>query len=250
MAEPGCGDGSLWPVPSAVPALNPGEIQLFALALDLSPRRLAALEPSLSETELARAGRFRFDRDRGRYVAGRGQLRAILGRYLRRAPGGLRLDSGRFGKPALEAGSEDRIRFNLSRSADLGIVAIQLNEDLGVDVEQVRPFTDALAIAKRMFAAEEYQALSSLPETEQLEGFFRYWTRKEAVVKSVGRGLTHPLDGFVLSPDSGEERVVVERDGTPVARWLVPVPPPRADFVVALATGSLGPVRCWAWTEG
>lgn len=116
-------------VPPAVPALVAGEIPLFALALDLPPRQLAALEPSLSATELARADRFQFARDRERYVAARGQLRTILGRYLDRDAGELRLDPGQFGKPAL------------------GIMTIQQDEELGVDVEQVRPFGDALAIA-------------------------------------------------------------------------------------------------------
>jgi 4'-phosphopantetheinyl transferase len=245
-------DPKILPAPPA-PLLGPAVIHVCWFATDLAPCIVSELEPLLSLTERARADRFRFARDRGRYIAARARLRIILGRYTNRAPGELQFDAGPFGKPVLRPkGGTERIQFNLSGSHGLGVVALQLDLELGIDVERVRPLDDAAAIAERMFAAKEYAAFRSLPAAEQPESFFRYWTRKEAIVKSIGQGLAHPLDGFELSPEGGTpERLEFDCDGVRTVRWLLPAPSLRQGFVAALATaGSPAAMRCWAWPGG
>jgi len=225
-------------------------VHVFWFATDLPAARLDELERLLDVGERARADRFRFLRDRGRFIAARGRLRALLGRYAEQAPAQLEFDSGPYGKPALrDTNGADQLHFNLSRSDGVGVVAIGLAEELGIDVERIRPFDDALAIAERMFGPEEHRALRALPEEAQPAAFFRYWTRKEAVVKSLGRGLSHPLDAFGLSAEGlSAERVDLECDGVPIVRWVVPVPPFREGFVAALAASGPPPaVRCWDW---
>ncbi len=233
------------------PALHIGEIHVIWFELDLIPAQAMELVPLLSPPERARAERYRFARDRDRYVAARGQLRRLIGRYAGRAARELEFEYGPFGKPALRAGSgNDRIQFNLSCSDGLGVLALCLEEELGIDVERIRPFEHALPIAARMFAADEYRALQSLPELELWPAFFSYWARKEAVVKSFGRGLSSTLAGFTLSPDpeGGPESVTVECDDTAVTRWVRTIPAPRESFVAAVAgSGSVAPVRSWRW---
>ena len=242
-----------WGAAPALPLLPAGETHLFAFPLDPAPPRVAALERLLSRDERDRAGRFHQERDRRRYVVGRGQLRIILGRVLNGDAGALAFRSGPHGKPALQ-GSEAhaRLRFNLSRSHELGVLAIQWDEEVGVDVEHVRPFPDALDIAKRFFAPEEYEALRALPTTELDAGFVSYWTRKEAVVKSLGLGLAHPMGAFVLarSTTAAGERVVIRDAGETRSRWVVPLPAPARDYVAAVATARPpGPLRCWTWSD-
>jgi 4'-phosphopantetheinyl transferase len=232
----------------------PGQIHVLSFAIDLPPFRIAELTPLLASDELVRADRFRFERDRGRCIAARGFLRTILGCYANRNPRDLRFDYGPFGKPALQPGSDDhRLHFNLSRSDGLGVLAIRLGEALGIDVERLRPFDDALAISKRMFAEEEHAVLMSRPEAEQSTVFFGYWTRKEAVVKSLGLGLSCPLRGFVLPPEprTPVEPVLIPGHGGPATQWLCALPAPEAGFVAALATaGAPGTVECRAWAGG
>lgn len=241
---------STTPPPGVLP---PEEIHVFAFALDPPAPPLAELEQLLSPDEADRAQRLRQARDRRRYVVGRAQLRTILGSYLDREPHELEFHYGPHGKPALHGGGgHERVRFNMSRSHELGVVGIQLEEDLGIDLELVRPFPEALDIAKRLFAPEEYEALCSLPAAGLDAAFFSYWTRKEAVVKSIGLGLSHPMDAFVLArhPGAAVERVVISGADGPVTRWSLPVPPPSEHCVAALATaGAPRPLRCWAWGD-
>ncbi len=233
--------------------LAPGEIHVFAFAVDLPPSRTRGLERLLSDDERARADRFRRPADRLHFVVGRARMRTILGRYVKREATRLHFCYSAHGKPALrEEDGENRIRFNMSRSPGLGLLALQLDEDLGIDIERIRPFPDALAIARRLFAAAEHEALEALPSEERNATFFRYWTRKEAAVKSIGLGLSYPVNAFTLSRDPGDaaELLVVAGEKGTAPRWSLPVPEPCSGYVAALVTaGTARPVRYWTWAE-
>lgn len=169
--------------------MNDGVIDVYAFPLDVEDT--FGLDEILSPDERERAARFRFPRDRRRYVVGRAQMRAILARRLNQDPRRLEFVYGSHGKPALPGQS---IGFNMTRSHALGLLAIQPNAEVGIDVELLRPFPEALDIAQRFFAADEYRRLASLPGSAVDAVFFECWTRKEAVVKSAGLGLSQPLD--------------------------------------------------------
>jgi len=156
-----------------------------------------ALARHLSGDEAARAARFVFEKDRTAYRIGRGRLREILGAATGQAPEALRFAYGGHGKPSLPGGPE----FNLSHSDGLACLAIA-DRGLGADIEAHREIEDG--VAERFFSPTEYAALSALPPGEWTPGFFRCWTRKEAVVKAMGDGLSIPLDRFDVTLGPGE----------------------------------------------
>src|SRR5215831_18423221 len=144
---------SEWPPAARQPTLAPDEIHLYRFVVDVRPRVLSTLVRWLTSDELARAARFRNARDGARYSAGRAVVRAILGDCLGQRPELVRLVYGADGKPALAG--DARVRFNLSRSGALGLLAVQLGDEIGVDVEEISPFPDALDLAKQLFARED-----------------------------------------------------------------------------------------------
>ena len=241
--------GFLWPLPGGVPRLAPAGVHVWSLALDLPAARVAQLHASLSSDEVERAGRYHFERHRCRFVACRGQVRQILAGYLGARPAELRFRYGPRGKPALELPwSESAIRFNVSNSDDVALLAVAIDRELGVDIEHLREPRDFDSLAAQFFAASEVTQLRSLPREQRLEGFFRLWTRKEAVLKAVGTGLAFPLDKIVVTLDANEAARVVAYDDDPVAgsQWwllnLAPVP----QYIAALAVlGSPMDVQCW-----
>jgi 4'-phosphopantetheinyl transferase len=242
----------LWADAPPIETLPRKEMHVFAFTVDLPAPRVGELEALLAADELRRANRFRRAGDRDRYIVGRGQTRTILGAFLGKAPDALHLVYGEHGKPALTGGRhEARVRFNMSRSHALGVLAIQLDEDVGVDVERVRSFPDAVAIAMRFFAPAEHDALRALPPEKVDAAFFSYWARKEAVIKSSGAGLAQSMDTFVLRPEPGwaVEPVTIAGAAPAAARWCRLLPPPAPGYVAAIAgTGRVRPLNRWAWT--
>ncbi|HEV2688082.1 MAG TPA: 4'-phosphopantetheinyl transferase superfamily protein [Bryobacteraceae bacterium] len=166
--------------------MSRSEVQVWAARLDPEPERIAALTELLSEEERARAGRFYLARDSRRFVAARGLLRLILGRRLGAAPERLEFAHGAFGKPFLK---DTMLRFNVADSADLALVAIAEEQEVGVDVELVRRRPEMHRIAERFFSARECAEFHSAPAETQTEVFFRFWTHTEARLKARGVGI-------------------------------------------------------------
>jgi 4'-phosphopantetheinyl transferase len=176
------------------------EIHVWHASLDREEKVLGRLESRLSQEEKARADRFHFVNDRNRFVAARGLLRELLGKYLHQAPAGLEFSYGEHGKPSLSGGNTSSgLCFNLSHSAGLVVYAIAKERNLGIDVEHVRPESAGEDVAKRYFSAREVSDLQTLPPEVRVEGFFHCWTRKEAYLKATGMGLQIPLGSFAVS---------------------------------------------------
>jgi 4'-phosphopantetheinyl transferase len=157
-----------------------------------------ALSRSLSEDERTRGARFKFNKHRYRYVAARAALRRLLARYAEVDPAEIRFDYGLQGKPRIEQPVAARqISFNMSHSGDLALFAFTIGPRVGVDIESVRNMPNALGIARRFFTVEEAELLAAAEDVS--DSFFRFWTRKEAVIKAVGTGLATPLSDFDVS---------------------------------------------------
>lgn len=171
----------------------------------------------LSADETARALRFVSERDRQRFIVGRARLRQILARYMGVAPGAVTFAYGENGKPHLShAGPAPH--FNLSHSADLAAAAVCWECELGVDVEHIRPIEPG--VAERFFSASENAELAALQPADWLRGFFRCWTRKEAVVKALGVGLMQDITALSVSLAPDAPRVLrLEGDDEAPGRW-------------------------------
>lgn len=173
-------------------------MHLWYIQLDELTRDLEGLRDTLSGDEIDRANRFRFERDRVRYVAGRGALRRVLASYTGERPRDVALAYGEFGKPRLATRTD--VRFNLAHSTDHALLGVTMSRELGVDIERVHDISDMESLTKTCFAGEERRQLTAMATSdERLRGFFRGWTRKEAVLKALGSGLSKPLDSFEVS---------------------------------------------------
>ena len=155
----------------------------------------------LSADEWVRADRFLSKKHRAHFVAARGCLRAILAKYMECKPDELAFFYGKHGKPALASPwDKSQLRFNLSHSAGLALIAVSRCCEIGVDVEHLdRKVGQLKDIARRFFAPGEYERLCALPREKQRRAFFNCWTRKEAYLKAVGTGLVQSLKNFEVS---------------------------------------------------
>ena len=62
------------------------------------------------------------------------------------------------------------------------------DRSVGVDIEVRRPISDLLGVALQIATPREAKLLKQLPTSQVHSAFFELWTRKEAVLKALGRG--------------------------------------------------------------
>ncbi len=153
----------------------------------------------LSEDEVERSQRFYFQKDRNEYVCCRGFLRESLSKYLDVDPVEIQFDYGKFGKPEIIAlQKKPKIKFNISHSKGQALLAVSDTDEIGVDIEYIKKIPEMFDIAKELYTQNENSILrNSNDEAAQL--FFRIWTRKEAIIKAVGHGLSAPLVSIDVS---------------------------------------------------
>jgi 4'-phosphopantetheinyl transferase len=196
--------------------LTEDQVHVWFISLSSLSARIDRLWGYLSEDERERAARFRFDRDRDRYIASRGVLRQLLGRYLGSKPVELCFQYGQHGKPELlESWNQARIRFSLSHSEGYAAIGVCRGRDIGVDMEVLRHVADMDHLADRFFSPVERTDFQSLPESHKSQAFFNCWTRKEAYLKALGWGLALPLDSFDVSLRPGDPVRLLKVNGSP-----------------------------------
>ncbi len=189
----------------------------------------------LSPAERARAARFLRPADAVAYRAAHAGLRAILGAVTGTDPAALAFQTTAQGKPVLPGGPA----FNLSHAGGWAALAVA-PVAVGVDIEAHRPVEPE--VAARFFSAAEQAALAPLAGVAWRQAFFRIWTRKEAFVKALGVGLSHPLDSFDVT--AGASAQLVRHATGRAADWALIDLPLGTGWAgaVAVQTGG-GPAR-------
>lgn len=96
----------------------------------------------------------------------------------------IRFRVGKNGKPYIEGIS---VHFSISHSKNIAVCAIS-DRPVGIDIEFIRDVN--LNVAKRQFAPDELKYVFEKWDLSK-KRFFEIWTRKEAYVKLIGRGISY-----------------------------------------------------------
>jgi 4'-phosphopantetheinyl transferase len=183
--------------------------------------------------------RFHFERDRSRFIAGRGLLREVLSSYLKIEPARLQFAYGPSEKPILKIFPRHRtLHFNLAHSNDL------------ILIEKIRPIPDPENLARHFSSPSELLKLMTLPREKRLPAFFNLWTRKEAYIKATGNGLSDVIKEVEVSFFPGEPaRLAAISGNTQVAAdWTLVELNPAAGFKAAFAASTKSlQLSCWQW---
>jgi 4'-phosphopantetheinyl transferase len=179
------------------------------------PALLRRYQALLTEDELQQMSRFYYAGHRHQYLLTRALIRTCLSTIYPVEPAEWRFTKNQFGKPeACHPQVPLAARFNLSHASSLIICGITRAVAIGVDVEDTHRTTRAaFSSLASYFSEQEIGDLRELPEDQQKQRFFDYWTLKEAYIKARGMGLALPLakfgfqfkanrlDGFSVHPD-------------------------------------------------
>jgi 4'-phosphopantetheinyl transferase len=209
--------------------------------------RVVSYQALLTAEEDRRYRAFYYDRHRHLYLLTRAVARTTLSRYRAVEPARWRFRENAWGKPEIsEPEIGEPVRFNLSNAEGMVVCLVARDFAVGVDVETTTRLDEPTAIAQRFFSAREVDDLRALPEAEQRERFFAYWTLKESYIKARGMGLAIPLGQFSFL--LGERSIGIEFDprlGDDPKKWQfarIEVDPPHA-LALAICRGQGADLR-------
>jgi 4'-phosphopantetheinyl transferase len=217
----------------------------FAANPDAAAQAAATLPPADRE----RYGRYRADRDRWMFLAGRLMAREAVGAGLGVAPAAWQWRDGTHGRPEI-ASPATPLRFNLAHSGGLVVCALAHGRDVGVDVEDLaRPSIDP-RIVRRYCAPAEVEDIEAHGDAWR-DRFLVYWTLKEAYLKARGLGISVPLEDicFTLAPDVRVALGPSLQDASTEWWFHLWRPTPRHVLAVA-AEGTSGRVVEHLWAPG
>jgi len=196
----------------------------------------------LSAAEQERARRFKFEKDEKLFTIAHAALRSILARYLSVSPTKIEFIIDPQGKPRLAAASGESLRFNISHSGELAVIAVASRE-LGVDVECIKENFGFEEVAEHFFTAREVAALRALPSHLQRRAFYQCWTCKEAFLKAKGTGLSGELDEVQIVLDGESARIDANVPG-----WSLKEIDVRDGYAAAVVSaGEPAEVRIYRW---
>jgi 4'-phosphopantetheinyl transferase len=209
---------------AAVPPLRDGCCQVWwtrPAAADDS--RLLGL---LDDAELARHGRLLREEDRARFLAAHALARILAARHTGVRPRAIAWAAGAPHVKPRFAGAAAALEVSLSHSAERVVVAISRGVEVGVDVERVGAAPEEDSLAESVLGANELRELSAVAPPLRAAAFCRYWTRKEAVLKAAGVGLSVEPELIAVTPPGRPAGLV---------SWSGPARPARAVHLYDLA---------------
>lgn len=231
-------------------SLEPGMVEVVSIDLDVSRPVLETREKSLSPDEREHASRFRFERDRRRFVACRGAVRALIGSLIGSHPPAIQFQYGPRGKPELGGALAGALAFNVSHSEDVALCAVAPRGPIGVDGERLRDLPDLDSIAAHFFSPLE-RAFIGGPGSARVNRFFYLWTLKEAWLKAEGEGLSGPLTEVEIVPGpDGNPKLRASRCGVPSdLEWRLRSFYPVPGWVGAIATRDEARIVLRTWSD-
>lgn len=197
---------------------RPGQVQAWIVRVGSRPSGWPVDEVAgwLSAVECARADRFRDASSRERFLTGRIHLRFLLGALLDEVPERVPIVNGPAGKPRLGPGLDapPPLHFSVAHSGEYVSIALSASAPVGIDIEAIRPFDGMEAVARRVMTEGERRVLELLPAKRRGEAFFGTWTRKEAVLKTIGTGFGFPPERVDVGAGPRAVTVVLDASET------------------------------------
>lgn len=223
---------------AAPSACRPGSAHVWRFRLD--DATAAAVAMVISPEERSRASQFVSGPDGHRFVAARGMLRRLLGQYVGTPAAALEFGREAFGKPYLVgAPGSTHVRFNLSHSGDLALLAVSPDCAVGVDVQQVTPHAADPRLAARVYSPVERSAVEAMNLAPALAGpvLAAVWSRKEAYLKGTGRGLANGLQvvDVTVGMDDAPRLLADRADPGAHTRWSMASIPAGDGYSATLA---------------
>ena len=138
------------------------------------------------------------------FIISHGLLRHILSYHIKQPPKNLQFTINRYGKPFL---SNSRVKFNMSHSHNIVAYIIAHNYEVGIDVEYKDTTLNIMELFDLILSPKETILLKSVEPAAQHTIFFNLWTKKEALIKAIGNGLSYPVNTIDALPITVDNKI-------------------------------------------
>ena len=222
-----------WQFPQTFPTIRDGQIHIWRAPLKRNKEEFAKL---LNQQEKDRADKFIVEHAKNNFIVARGALKLLITKYLGIKNQDLLFKQNKYGKLYIKY---SRLQFNISHSHDFALFIFALDHQVGIDIEFIRDDFDFIPIAQRFFSKKEFIDLVALPKEHQIRAFFNCWSRKEAFIKAIGKGIFFALDKFSVEVSNKTENKVhlqIEGDEFKANDWSLEALSPADGYTGAFAT--------------
>lgn len=178
-------------------------IRIFKIFIPDYVHSITSLIENLDNEERLRAGRYHFDADRNRSIISRSFLKVLLAKEIGLHATEVKIKKDSFEKPYLS--SNPSLYFNISHSGDFILIIIG-DKKVGIDIEKINYTQDYSDIIPTIFSKYEIDEL--LGCSNKTLTFYKFWTRKEAILKAIGKGINEDLKSITVT--DGEHSVSSE----------------------------------------
>ncbi len=172
----------------------------------------------LTKEERQKASGFTHSILQKKYIKTRGILRNILASYLDIEPQIIIIKTSEYGKPFIV---KKELYFNLSHTNNRYVVVVSNVRDVGVDLEQSRARVNLSALVNRCFSESERHYWHNLTKDQKISTFYKFWVRKEAFVKAIGRGIAVGLDQCAIDPNNHNQFLCIPEDYGSPSDWNI-----------------------------
>lgn len=213
-------------------------IHVWKASLDYNESKINSAIEFLSMDEVERANRFYFENDRSQFIVRRSILKQIIAKYLEIDPKNLLFGYNLFGKPHLINDSlKHSLKFNMSYSNNMALYAISYEIEVGIDIEFIQKDIEFQQIIDRFFSPNEIEYLRNINIDKRKEEFFKIWTRKEAVLKALGKGVSIPLQMVNVAYNRSNFIFRIHNDGNhgEKSSWNVQDLLPANNYIASIA---------------
>lgn len=222
-------------------------VDIWSIDTTYFPDDLTPYFQLLSKEEQLRNQRFKFEKDQRLNILARSALRILAAQYLNSMPISIQIGYEAYEKPYFLDYPE--LKFNVSHSGEMVVLAFIQQFDLGVDVEYIKTDFEVMNIADNFFAYDEIEKLKAVEKELQFEAFYRCWTRKEAFIKAKGSGLSFPLADFSVSIGEKAKLLATRWAIEEKKEWSLSSFVPKKGYVGALAVhGPVTKINYHEWT--
>ena len=222
-------------------------VDIWSIDTAKFPNDLTSYFQLLSQEEQLRSQRFKFEKDQRLNILARSGLRVLAAQYLNCTPVSIQMGYEEYDKPYFLDYPE--LKFNVSHSGEMIVLAFIQQFELGVDVEYIKTDFEVMDIADNFFALDEIEKLKEVEKELQFEAFYRCWTRKEAFIKAKGSGLSFPLADFSVSIGEKAKLLATRWDADEKNEWSLSSFMPKNGYVGALAVhGPVKTIKYHEWT--